>query len=276
MNEDSRAYFDKVAASYFQRYYEKVPGGRAARVRQRRVLELLDKPGGKVLDVGCGPGIMVRELTSLGFEFWGVDASPGMIEQCYQNFGMIGHAHFSVGNATSLDFSDEFFDVVICMGVIDRIGEYALATKEMIRVLKRDGTFIIAVPNLLSPWAFWRGFIFNPTVALLRPVYYGLSRKPQKPAMRPFARLHRELAYTRLVAAQDCEITDVVYFNFNLLLSPLDEFFPGLAIWVADKAEWLRFGKLKKLGAGFIVKAKKVDAKVWKCGTETKPERRLQ
>lgn len=221
-----------------------------------------------MLDVGCGPGIMVRELTGLGFEFWGVDASPRMVEECFRNFGTMDHVRFSVGNATCLDFSDDFFDVVICMGVIDHIRRYELATKEMIRVLRKDGTFIIAVPNLLSPSAFWRNYIFTSIVALLRPIYYGLTRKPQKPAMRSIARLHREPAYTRLVSAQGCEVTDVVYFNFNLFLSPLDEFFPGLAIWVADKAERLRFGKLKRLGAGFIVKAKKVDAKVWKFGTE--------
>src|SRR5260370_31301008 len=52
------------------------PGGFALRVRQRRVLELFDKAGGKVLDVGCGPAEVVQPLLSLGCQFWGVDPSP--------------------------------------------------------------------------------------------------------------------------------------------------------------------------------------------------------
>jgi hypothetical protein len=53
------------------------------------------------------------------------------------------------------------------------------------------------------------------------------------------------------------ELTDVVHFNFNLFLPPFDQLFSRSAMWVAQKLEARRFGKLKWLGTGFILKAKK-------------------
>ncbi|HWP49023.1 MAG TPA: class I SAM-dependent methyltransferase [Candidatus Limnocylindrales bacterium] len=256
-NKGSIAYFDQVAADYFQRYYENSPGGYALRVRQEKVLELLDKPTGKLLDVGCGPGVMVPKLINLGFEFWGVDASPRMIEQCHKAFGKVNRAHFTVGNATALAFADEFFDVILCMGVIDRIKDYETAIQEMSRVLKPGGTLLITFTNLLSPHAAWRNFVFYPMMACLRPLYYGLTRRPQPPALVSLARLYTQNAATRLVTKYCGRVTDVVYFYINLFLSPLDELFPRWAVWTAERLEPLCSGKLKWLGASFIVKAKK-------------------
>lgn len=47
------------------------------------MLEMLWRAGirdGLVVDVGCGSGILARELTSAGFDVIGIDASPAMIE----------------------------------------------------------------------------------------------------------------------------------------------------------------------------------------------------
>lgn len=250
-------YFDQIADVYALADLQNTTGGRARRVRRARVMELFDKPGGRVLDVGCGPGVLVPSMLNRGCEFWGLDGSPRMIEQCNQGFGGHDRTHFVVGNATALPFEDGFFDAVTCLGVIDRIEEYALAVGEMARVLKADGTLIIAVGNLLSPSAFWRNYIYSPLVALLRPFYYGLMKKPRKPTMPPIANLQRASTYQKLVEARGCAATDIVYFDFDVLPAPLDEMYPDFAVSVADKAERLRFGSLKWLGRAFLVKSKK-------------------
>ncbi len=53
-------------------------------------------------------------------------------------------------------------------------------------------------------------------------------------------------------------MVDVTYFYFNVFVSPLDEFFPRRALIVTENLERLRFGLLKWLGGGFIVKARKL------------------
>jgi ubiquinone/menaquinone biosynthesis C-methylase UbiE len=257
--ENKIAYFDAVAHRYFQRYQENSPGGYEARVRKQRVMELLDKSGCRVLDVGCGPGIMVQELFHLGYEFWGVDASPRMIEQCHKIFGHTKGVHLSVGDTTDLKFSDGFIDLVICMGVIDRIEKYELAIKEMMRVIKKDGTLIITFPNLYSPYAAWRAFVFYPIVNFLKPIYYSILRRPQTPSLlSSFVKLYTGRSATELVKRYSGEVTDVVYYNFNVFLSPLDEIFPRLSMWLTKRLEKYRSGKLRWLGSSFILKVKKV------------------
>ncbi len=77
-------YFDQIADVYALADLQDTTGGRARRVRRARVMELFDKPGGRVLDVGCGPGVLVLSMLSRGCEVWGLDGSPQMIEQCNQ------------------------------------------------------------------------------------------------------------------------------------------------------------------------------------------------
>lgn len=257
-------YFSQVAESYFARYDEQSPGGYALRERKKRVLELLNGVKGKVLDVGCGPGVMVKDILNRGCEFWGVDASPTMIAECQRRFGRVAEAHFSVADATSLQFPDEHFDVVMCIGVIDGIQAFESAIREMARVVKHNGTIIISFPNLLSPYAAWKTFVFYPAVALLRPAYYAIARRPQPPTLySSFAKLYSPhilntlRSADRLMTRCSLEITDVVYCYFNLFLSPLDELFPGLALNLTERLERLRFGRMKWLGAGFVLKARK-------------------
>jgi ubiquinone/menaquinone biosynthesis C-methylase UbiE len=146
-------YYDQVVAEYTAWYHTESPLGYALRVRQQRVVELLDQPGGRILDVGCGPGMLASELLYRGYEFWGIDASSGMIQQCRKQFGTVARAHFAVGDAVHLPFADEFFDVVVCIGVLDRLQANEAALKEMARVVKPNGTLVISFPNLVSPYS---------------------------------------------------------------------------------------------------------------------------
>lgn len=257
-------YFSQVAESYFARYDEQSPGGYALRERKRRVLELVNGVKGKVLDVGCGPGVMVRDILDLGCEFWGVDASPGMVAECQRRFGQVQEAHFSVADATSLEFPDNYFDVVMCMGVIDRIQAFESAIREMARIVKHNGTILISFPNVLSPYAAWKKFVFYPAAALLRPVYFTVARRPKPPTLySSFTKLYSAhtvdtpRSATQLMTKYNFEVTDVVYCYFNVFLSPLDELFPRSALRLTKKLERLRFGRMKWLGAGFVLKAQK-------------------
>src|SRR5713101_6444774 len=61
----SLRYFDAINDEWLKRYHEKSPAGYALRVRKARLLELLDPSGGRILDVGCGPGVMAQDLVAL-------------------------------------------------------------------------------------------------------------------------------------------------------------------------------------------------------------------
>ena len=249
------SYFDNQASYYSCRYSETSLGGYGFRVRKQRVLELIGESRGKVLDVGCGPGIMVPDLVSRGFEFWGIDASPNMIKECHVNFPEMDKSRFSVTNATALEFPSEFFDIVVCTGVIERIEEYGSAISEMQRVLKTDGACIITFPNLYSPQHMWRKFFYNPTVDFLKGAYSRLTGAPATPPLSSFVRSHRAIPTRKVVAEYFREVADPVYFNFNIFLSPLDVFFSRFATSTTQMLESHHIRGMNWMGAGFILKA---------------------
>lgn len=249
-------YFGHAARRYASAYHESSAGGHALRARHERALELIGRPSGRVLDVGCGPGHLAEDLLDRGMDVWGVDATPAMIEACRRRFAPRPAAHFTVGEATRLAFSDGAFDAAICLGVIDYIPALEAAVRELIRVVKPGGTVLVSFPNLLSPYAVWRLFVFYPAVALVRPAYYRLTGRQAVP-FRPLWTTKMQTLRRVVTLMRRCgaSVADARYYNFNVFLSPADELIPRRALRLLSRLERLHASPLKWLGAGFIVRA---------------------
>jgi ubiquinone/menaquinone biosynthesis C-methylase UbiE len=74
-------------------------------------LGLLDERHKKVVDVGCGTGLMSRKLAASGRQVLGVDISPAMIERARRKGGV--GIEFAHGDAERLPAKDGGFDAVI-------------------------------------------------------------------------------------------------------------------------------------------------------------------
>lgn len=131
-------------------------------VRRDRVLQLLPKQLGRVLDVGCGPGVMTEVVLERGGVFDGVDLSPEMISEAKEKFGHLPNVRFNVGNIESIEANDDTYDQLICMAVIEYLKTPDRALAEMARVLKPGGVAIITMPK--------RWHISRVTVAANKPV----------------------------------------------------------------------------------------------------------
>ncbi|HEX6715612.1 MAG TPA: class I SAM-dependent methyltransferase [Pyrinomonadaceae bacterium] len=131
-------------------------------VRRQRVLELLPETLGRVLDVGCGPGVMTEVVLERGGTFDGVDLSPEMISEAKEKFGHLPNVSFAVGNIEAIDASDSSYDQLICMAVIEYLKTPDRAMAEMARVLKPGGIAIITMPK--------RWHVSRVTVAATKPV----------------------------------------------------------------------------------------------------------
>lgn len=255
----SAPFFNTVAEKYASWYSDPSPGGFALRVRREKVLQLLGHDTGKILDVGCGPGVMAQALLDLGWEFWGIDASPKMIRECHTRFDRAGQAHFAVGDAARLPFPSGFFDAVLCTGVIDRLPSAAAAIQEMTRVVRKNGTLIIAFAHLLSPYAAWKAYVYYPVLAGLRPLYYWLSGRARPPALpSSFPRLYTVGSARELLARHGARVSRVVFYNANVFLSPLDELFPRWALRVTEVLDGGSHRNWDRLGTGFLLKAQKL------------------
>lgn len=96
-----------------------------------------------VLDLGCGSGVHMVFLAREGFRAHGRDLSSQGVENTRLHMSEDGltFASLLTGSVLNIDSSDESFDAVICIGVLDCAGAECLAPslKEIARVLKPGG-----------------------------------------------------------------------------------------------------------------------------------------
>jgi ubiquinone/menaquinone biosynthesis C-methylase UbiE len=144
-------HFDKLSANRDWSQLYDVADGRTYHfhVRRERVLELLPEFLGRVLDVGCGPGVMVEAVLARGGTFEGLDLSPEMVHEASEKFGHLKDVSFRTGNIETLDLPSDYADQVICMAVIEYLKTPDRALAEISRVLRPGGTAIITVPKRL-------------------------------------------------------------------------------------------------------------------------------
>jgi ubiquinone/menaquinone biosynthesis C-methylase UbiE len=257
------AFFNRTADRYDSQYSARTAGGFALRIRREKVLDLFDQAGGKVLDVGCGPAVMTESFLNLGCSFWGVDPTPRMIDIARSRFTEDDRVHFVQCDAAQLDFSDGFFDAAVCMGVIDALQERRRAVREMLRVLKPGGTLIITFSNLLSPYAWWKLYVFYPVVSIWHRLRDGKKGVPPESSLGGEAKrraMFTERAAHELLQSEGATVVDSIGYYCNIFLSPLDEIFPSLALSVTQKLEESCCSKWQWLPAGWIVKVRKESA----------------
>jgi len=100
--------------------------------------------GRAVLDVGCGNGYVLGKYAAEGARVFGVDLTGTGIALCRKRFALQGlSGQFTVGNAESLPFPDEFFDCACSMGVLHHTPNPRAAIDELFRVLKPYGRLIL-------------------------------------------------------------------------------------------------------------------------------------
>jgi trans-aconitate methyltransferase len=105
-----------------------------------KVLVDLLKPvhGERVLDLGCGTGVLTAEIASRGAEIYGIDRSIEMIQQAKSKFPTL---RFDVADATELKFDSEF-DAVFSNAVLHWIPEAEKVAAGIARALKPGGRFV--------------------------------------------------------------------------------------------------------------------------------------
>lgn len=158
-------YFDRIAGRYDSWYQTKV-GQYVDRTEKRLVFSLLTKHSGKALDLGCGTGNYTLELKKRGFDVIGLDASERMVEIARQK-----GANCIVGNAYSLPFPDESFDLVMSITMFEFLHRPEEVVREIHRVLKPGGEVIIGTMNGRSTW-----FLFKRIKSLFVETAYRYAR----------------------------------------------------------------------------------------------------
>lgn len=101
------------------------------------VVELLDpQPGERILDLGCGDGVLTKKLEDMGCELIGIDSSPELV-QAARELGL----DVTVKDATAMNFCGEF-DAVFSNAVLHWIKDADRAIRNVFAALRSGGRFV--------------------------------------------------------------------------------------------------------------------------------------
>ena len=102
------------------------------------------QPGEKFLDIGCGCGAIAEHMAELtGATPYGVNLDESQIEKAWRNPNL-PKANFAVGDFNkAFEFDDESFDAVYAIQPMTYVSDHAFTFKEVLRVLKPGGRFVI-------------------------------------------------------------------------------------------------------------------------------------
>jgi len=223
-------FFDICATTYYKkRYIEPTLEAYNFRTRKNLVLSILKKNNWRVLNIGCGSGVMSKELSQKGYNLVELDISKKMIKEAIKKSKQSKIKNmplFLVGDIENLCFSDSQFEEIICLGTLQLVNDKK-AIKEMYRVLKPGGTIIVAVPTkmIISSFLKW---IISP----LKPLIYMVMKK-ERIVINFKNRGYNPWQLDKLLIKNGFKKVDCFYHHF--VFFPLDELFPLFSIKLDKK-----------------------------------------
>jgi len=247
-----RIFFDEHAEQYCSNYFSKKQAGFAVQTRAAKALELLGTISGRVLDLGCGPGVMSSMVENKGCDVVGVDLSPGMLQLARRHAPKTA---FCIGEGRSLPFASQTFDAGIAVGVLEFAEDERLVLRDMARMLRPGGVFVATFPNRRSPYALWRRKVYFRVLNLAHYLLGSILRSANYGVL--LRRTYTESIVREWLRNAGLEPEIVEYANYQIVPSPLDGWIGSWAGPLATAIERLARPRFKRMAAEMVVRARR-------------------
>jgi len=120
---------------------------RGRRAQARKILSKLKvKAGGKLLDVGCGPGFFLDEARRAGWDVQGLDLSKWAQTYAREHFGI----EVLTGALEEAGFPERSFDVIVMNDVLEHLEDPKSTIRHARKILKNDGVLYVSTPDIDS------------------------------------------------------------------------------------------------------------------------------
>jgi demethylmenaquinone methyltransferase/2-methoxy-6-polyprenyl-1,4-benzoquinol methylase len=130
--------YDLTAQLYDVRYAEE------QELKYRTALELLNVArNSKVLDVGCGTGLLFSHVATETQTVVGVDISGKLLLQAKKRARNFPNVHLVQADADYLPFKDNYFSVIFAFTVLQNLPDPLETLKEVKRIAERDAPIVV-------------------------------------------------------------------------------------------------------------------------------------
>ena len=148
--------YDPETKSLFSRLEEFVINTYFSGAFTRAILAASNIKRGKIFEPGSGGGMTCAKFAIQGFDVTSMDLSENALHKGKNLFKHMGlEAKFALGDLFHITIKDEEFDLVFNQCLMEHFRLANLdpsnGIKEMLRVLKKNGTLVILVPAYFSP-----------------------------------------------------------------------------------------------------------------------------
>jgi ubiquinone/menaquinone biosynthesis C-methylase UbiE len=249
-----------TSAAGYAHWHQFGPGARYSRSRIHLIMTTLANiRGGNLLDVGCGPGLMVRELLQrrpADFRIVALDRSPAMVAACAQVAGGRNDVTTLVGRIEAMPFAAATFDVVLAMGVLEYVN-LMTALAEIARVTKPGGLVMVTMLNPTSPYRLIEWHVYP---ALMRMGNVLTSPEKHRPRDPRAAGIHayRAPALREKMLATGLRPIDLTYYDVTVLVPPIDRILHRWTSgWPGRAERAVGRGMRKWLGTAYMIAARR-------------------
>jgi ubiquinone/menaquinone biosynthesis C-methylase UbiE len=254
-------YHPKCAAADYADAYRSGPAARYFRSRLYLISHILaSSPGGDLVDIGCGPGMMVRELLDTrpeDFRITALDRSGAMVTECAARADGARNVATLVARVERMPFRDASFDVALAMGVLEYADAVA-ALAEIARVLRPDGRLLATMLNPMSPYRLVEWHVYWPLLRMVGRVERWLHVPLEKRhgAADTGIRAYRERTFREMLVKAGMSIQDAVYYDVTMMVPPIDRVVRRLAHqWHEHPERTVSRGCRRHLGTAYMVDA---------------------
>lgn len=164
----------------------------------------------RVLDVGCGNGVITRHLGKAGFNVLGIDVSDKTIETA-RSLTTLPNVKFMKKSAEELVASGEKYDAVICSEVLEHLHQPGSLLKVLYDSLSDNGKLIVTVPNGNGPREL---FVTRPILNL---------RKKNNWLWRTIVKLKKGMGYSGTTVQSAADNLDHIQFFTRKELEKLSQ-----------------------------------------------------
>ncbi len=203
----------------------------------------------RILDVGCGLGMYVRQMRRFSSEVYGVDVDPEKVAAASRTLPNIFTAP-----AEALPFPDNYFDVILLHEVIEHVEDDRQTIREAYRCVRPGGHIVIYAPNRLYFFETHGFYLGKRYFFRLLPL---VNYTPDwiRNRFAPHVRIYTRRGIRRLFGGLDVDFTAETHIfpGFDNVV----ERHPVAGRWLLAARDWIERTPLRCFGISHFIVARK-------------------